>query len=247
MSDRDRRSAIGHAGLSYGFGLRQPERRRTRSDARTYGSITELAPVVHTMLAPLARERAALVGLSGIDGSGKSRLALVLADELSAFGLQVALIGVDAWQNPQTIRFGGADRGPHFYEHCIRFDDLFAQLVQPLTTQRSIRLETKAIRTDRDVWDDVRLRLPQYRRRAASREFCCSSPRSGSASTCASGSTALSRRRCAARCEGTSNSSPRRSCGMTTSTSTTPHSVIICRRTIPRSAADLLLNNEVGI
>jgi uridine kinase len=155
MSDRDRRSAIGHAGLSYGFGLRQPERRRTRSHARTYGSITDLAPVVHTMLAPLARERAALVGLSGIDGSGKSRLARVLADELSAFGLRVALIGVDAWQNPQTIRFGGADRGTHFYEHCIRFDDLFAQLLQPLTTQRSIRLETKAIRTDRDVWDDV--------------------------------------------------------------------------------------------
>ena len=69
--------------------------------------------------------------------------------------MRVAPIGIDPWQNPQTIRFGGADLGRHFYAHAIRFDALFGELIEPLVEKRSIRLATRGIRTDRDEWDEL--------------------------------------------------------------------------------------------
>jgi uridine kinase len=99
--------------------------------------------------------RAYLVGISGIDGSGKSHSAGIIARALETRGLRVAPIGIDVWQNPQSIRFGGSNPGQHFYEHVIRFDALFAELIEPLTAHRSIRLVTQGIRTDQDVWDEL--------------------------------------------------------------------------------------------
>ena len=96
-----------------------------------------------------------LVAVSGVDGSGKTRLARELAGELERAGLRVALIGIDPWQNPQTTRFSTVEPATHFYRHAIRFDELFSQLVDPLVADRAIRLETRGIRTDADVWDEL--------------------------------------------------------------------------------------------
>jgi uridine kinase len=104
----------------------------------------------------LRRRRAALlVAISGVDGSGKTHLARLLAERLRRSGVRVAPIGIDPWQNPQTIRFASCDPGAHFYRHAIRFDDLFAQVVDPLVANRSLELETRGIRTDTDVWEPL--------------------------------------------------------------------------------------------
>ena len=99
------------------------------------------------------REPAALVAISGVDGSGKSHLARLLAARLGRTGLRVALIGIDPWQNPQTVRFSAAAPDTHFYRHAIRFEELFSQVVEPLVGDRALRLETRGIRTDADVWE----------------------------------------------------------------------------------------------
>jgi uridine kinase len=100
-------------------------------------------------------EPALLVAMSGVDGSGKSTLARRLARALGQDGLRVAKIAVDPWQNPQTVRFGGTDPGRHFYEHAIRFDDLFDEVVQPLVRQRSLHVVKTGIRTDADVYEPL--------------------------------------------------------------------------------------------
>jgi len=124
------------------------------------GRFTSLSDIAQAIAAgAVGRPRpgpAYLAAISGVDGSGKTHLSRIIADRTEALGLRVALIGIDPWHNPQPIRFGGAtdDPGRHFYYYVIRFADLFEQLVEPLVARRSIRLETKGIRTDRDVWDD---------------------------------------------------------------------------------------------
>lgn len=100
-------------------------------------------------------DRAALVAISGVDGSGKSHLARLIAARLGRAGRRVALIGIDPWQNPQTMRFSAADPGPHFYRHAIRFEELFSQVVEPLVGDRALRLRTRGIRTDADVWEPL--------------------------------------------------------------------------------------------
>lgn len=102
-----------------------------------------------------SRRKPLLVAISGVDGSGKSGHAKLLAGRLADAGLRVALIGIDPWQNPQTIRFSSVEPARHFYRHAIRFEELFAQVVDPLVTHRTLNLATRGIRTDADVWEPL--------------------------------------------------------------------------------------------
>ena len=92
-------------------------------------------------LRPLARERAALVAVSGIDGAGKGWLAGRIAAGLQSAGLNAANINIDGWLNLPAKRFSQKNPAEHFYRHAIRFDDMFAQLVLPLRDHRSVHVE----------------------------------------------------------------------------------------------------------
>src|SRR5437879_4153714 len=74
---------------------------------------------------------ALLVGLSGIDGSGKGYLAGQIVMALTARGLNTAAINVDGWLNLPTIRFDPVRPGENFYENALRLDELFPRLVVP--------------------------------------------------------------------------------------------------------------------
>lgn len=102
--------------------------------ARTLGTI--LGKQKH-----LRGQSALLVAISGIDGSGKGFVAHQLAADLDKHGLRVATINVDGWQNLPDKRHDPQRPAEHFYEHAIRFDELFARLILPLKETRSIRIE----------------------------------------------------------------------------------------------------------
>lgn len=81
-----------------------------------------------------------LVGISGIDGSGKGYVAGQLTRELEMLGYRVATINVDGWLQPPDKRFDPARPAEHFYQHGIRFEEMFSRLILPLRDQRSLRL-----------------------------------------------------------------------------------------------------------
>ena len=83
---------------------------------------------------------ALLVGLSGIDGSGKGYLAGHLVTALTARGLKTAAINVDGWLNLPAIRFDPLRSAENFYENALRLDELFARLVLPLREKRRARV-----------------------------------------------------------------------------------------------------------
>jgi uridine kinase len=89
-------------------------------------------------LAP--RERSLLVGISGIDGSGKGYVTQQLVARLALRSIAAANINVDGWLNLPEKRFNPSKPAQYFYENAIRFDELFNQLVLPLRDQRSIDL-----------------------------------------------------------------------------------------------------------
>src|SRR5437016_10298904 len=84
----------------------------------------------------LSQERALLVGISGIDASGKGFITAKLACQLEERGWKIATIGVDGWLNLPHVRFDALDPATHFYEHAVRLDEMFEQLVLPLRNRR---------------------------------------------------------------------------------------------------------------
>jgi uridine kinase len=88
----------------------------------------------------VAPDRAVLVGISGIDASGKGYLAAKIADRLQMEGLEVALIGADDWLNLPDVCINPDNYAEHFYEHAMRFDEMFEQLIMPLKQKRKLSL-----------------------------------------------------------------------------------------------------------
>ena len=102
-----------------------------------------LASIVAEILEARSRVpamRALLVGISGIDGSGKGFITEKLADALRTKSLNVALISADDWLNLPHVSINRDNYAEHFYEHAIRFDEMFERLIEPLRQNREINI-----------------------------------------------------------------------------------------------------------
>jgi uridine kinase len=88
--------------------------------------------------ARMPKGRALLVGISGIDGSGKGFVSAKLADALRSQLINVALIAADDWLNLPAVCIDRKNPGEHFYKHVLRLDEMFEHLVLPLCHSRKI-------------------------------------------------------------------------------------------------------------
>lgn len=103
-----------------------------------------MEPLVRAVLAKrkaLPKTQCALVGISGIDASGKGYTAELLADALRGYGSNVAIINGDGWLNLPDKRFSKVNPGEHFFLNAFRFEELFLRLILPLRAKRSIWLK----------------------------------------------------------------------------------------------------------
>jgi uridine kinase len=85
-------------------------------------------------------EQAILVGISGIDASGKGFITEKIAQRLQEAGWRVAIINADDWLNQPEVFLSRHKPAEHFYEHAMRFDEMFDQLIIPLKGNRGVDL-----------------------------------------------------------------------------------------------------------
>jgi len=83
-------------------------------------------------------QRAIVVGISGIDASGKGFITEKIAQRLQEAGWRVAAINADDWLNPPEVCLSQRTPGEHFYKHAMRFDEMFDQLIIPLKENRAV-------------------------------------------------------------------------------------------------------------
>jgi uridine kinase len=86
----------------------------------------------------VAPNRAVLVGVSGIDGSGKGFVTAQLVGALRGKSLNLALISADDWLNVPKVYLNPENYAEHFYRHAIRFNEMFARLITPLRDHRCV-------------------------------------------------------------------------------------------------------------
>src|ERR1051326_8188362 len=108
-------------------------------------SIEQVVRKILERRANIPETRSLLVGVSGIDGSGKGYLATQLRAHLALHGVIPAILKVDVWLNLPQKRFDQSAPAVNFYENAIRLDQFFSQLVLPLKDRRSIRLEADVV------------------------------------------------------------------------------------------------------
>src|SRR5881409_3190498 len=85
-------------------------------------------------------EQAVLVGISGIDAGGKGFITEKIAKRLQELGWRVATINADDWMNLPEVCLSQHKPAEHFYEHAMRFDEMFDRLIVPLKQNRAVTL-----------------------------------------------------------------------------------------------------------
>ena len=90
----------------------------------------------------LSPQHALLVGISGIDASGKGFVTTRIAESLQKRGIKLAVISADGWLNLPHVRFHQQDLAKHFYESAIRFDEMFEGVILPLRGTRNVNVES---------------------------------------------------------------------------------------------------------
>jgi uridine kinase len=131
-------------------------------DGAVLADVAALVDRIRAARAAVPSAQSVLVGVTGIDGSGKGYLSSRIVTSLAGHGLRAAGINVDGWLNLPHVRFGTIDAAEHFYRHAIRFDELFDDLVLPLRDRRSVAVNVNhaeetatAFQRKRYVFHDV--------------------------------------------------------------------------------------------
>lgn len=91
---------------------------------------------------PRPGNQATLIGISGIDASGKSTLARKVGEQLNLRNVPSAALSIDWFHTDASVRFLPPSRvheppeshAEHFFHHAFRWDELFTQVVNPLVT-----------------------------------------------------------------------------------------------------------------
>ena len=101
--------------------------------------LEEVTQRILEMRKEMPTKQSLLVGISGIDASGKGYIASKLSTSLPA-ELNVAVVNADGWLNLPEVRFSGTDPGRHFYENAFRLDEMFESLIVPLKQNANVDL-----------------------------------------------------------------------------------------------------------
>ncbi len=95
--------------------------------------------------AEVPENRSLLVGISGIDGSGKGYIAGQIEAHLAQRAIASVVVNVDGWLNLPEERFDPKALAENFYQRAIRFDDVFSNLLVPLRDSRSVHLVAESL------------------------------------------------------------------------------------------------------
>lgn len=94
-----------------------------------------------------------VIGVTGIDTSGKSVMTTLLAEELKRSGISVQIVRLDDFHRARTERhIEGLPEPVQFYEHTFDFERLRNEILKPIRDEG--RLETTLICLDLldDTW-----------------------------------------------------------------------------------------------
>lgn len=91
-------------------------------------------------------DRPVIVGINGVDGSGKTTLSINLTDALLAMGVPVCRISVDDFLHPREHRYRRGPQSPRgYYEDSVDYEAMIEEALKPAFNAKggSVQCKTK--------------------------------------------------------------------------------------------------------
>ncbi len=144
-------------GVLFGYGGDEPE--KADIAISSFGELLDIFDRRLTILEKILEEirrrkdknRPFVVGISGIDGAGKTEFAGALEKFLIAHSYKTQAIHLDDFHNPREIRYAGKDQADNYYNRSFNINLIVEKLLEPLRRKRvfSTRMTLLDYHTDR--------------------------------------------------------------------------------------------------
>ncbi len=108
-----------------------------------YPIMDNFASLVRTLKQQAKQKQPFIVGISGIDGSGKGYVGNQIFCALVKSGIATELIGIDGWLQVPSQRFSDREPAYHFYQNGFRFNEMSQMLFDPLSRDGSVEVWVK--------------------------------------------------------------------------------------------------------
>jgi phosphoglycolate phosphatase-like HAD superfamily hydrolase/uridine kinase len=146
-------------GALFGYGEKEPEAAdvtiKQFSDLLTI--FDRRLPVFERINADISskkqKDRAFVIGINGIDCSGKSTFAKALESYLKAQGRPTQLIAIDDFHNPQDIRYSGSSPADNYYHKSFNIEKLVNKLLKPVHERADVATSLNLLNLETDEYD----------------------------------------------------------------------------------------------
>ncbi|MFK8034891.1 MAG: AAA family ATPase [Hyphomicrobiales bacterium] len=101
-----------------------------------------------------ASEKNLIVGVSGIDGSGKSTVSNQLESALSGRGIATAQINLDDFLNPKEIRHKNPNQIEGYFQDNFDFESLVTKVLEPARRSASFNCKVPVLTLETDQISD---------------------------------------------------------------------------------------------
>jgi uridine kinase len=103
-----------------------------------------------------SNDRPFVVGINGIDCSGKSLFAGALAQFLHSKGYQTQLISLDDFHNPREIRYAGEDQVDNYYNRSFNINLIIEELLAPVHQKKAVSTRLTLLDLNSDKYELVK-------------------------------------------------------------------------------------------
>jgi len=149
-------------GALYGYGEKEPEEADIKINrfADLLTIFDRRLPIFERILKAIGerkeRGRAYVIGINGIDCSGKTTFAKALEAWLRSIGYLTQLIAIDDFHNPRETRYAGSNQADNYYNESFNIKPMIEKLLKPLRETGRVAAELRLLNLNTDKYDTVK-------------------------------------------------------------------------------------------
>jgi phosphoglycolate phosphatase len=96
-----------------------------------------------------------IIGINGVDTSGKTVFTDRLSAFLSALGIQNAVLHLDDFHNPSAIRKTGKTEIDAYYDNAFNHAQIIGEILSPLRREGSLHKDVVCLNLDTDNYENI--------------------------------------------------------------------------------------------
>jgi len=149
-------------GALYGYGGDEPE--KADITIKKFEDLLEIfdrrllifEKIIQEIQRKKDKNRPFVVGISGIDGAGKTSFAELFERYLVTDNDETQAIHLDDFHNPKAIRYAGADQADNYFNRSFNINLVVEKLLKPMSKKKTFSTRMTLLDWHTDKYDTVR-------------------------------------------------------------------------------------------